>query len=287
MVRVTVPGASMSDLMERDRIAGEAWNGSCPGCGGVGDVADARGFRRCQGCGTLWVPSRRDYEYDDAYPAFRGHHDEAIAACKIRTFDRWLRHLNVPLAGRNVLEVGFGGGATLAWMHGLGANVSGVEPVVSNRAVAIRSGVPETNVKASLTDFEDGDFDLIVYQDSFEHETEPSTHLATLNRLTATGARALLVLPIADCLSRRVLGSWWPHDIKDHWVFYSTAGLIRLWQNHGWRLASTFHPGKYISGLTIARHLELKTRVPLPAAPLRSTAIWLNFGERGLIFEKC
>ena len=119
------------------------------------------------------------------------------------------------------------------------------------------------------------------------NETEPAAHLATLNRLTEPGARALLVMPVADCLSRRLLGGWWPHDIKDHWVFYSTAGLTRLWRAHGWRLASTFHPSKYISGLTIARHLQHKTGVPLPAAPLRSTAVWLNFGERGLIFEKC
>ena len=82
------------------------------------------------------------------------------------------------------------------------------------------------------------------------------------------------------------MGRWWPHDIRDHWVFYSTLGLTRLWDHHGWSLESTFHPSKYISGLTIARHVELKTRVPLPAAPLRSTAIWLNFGERGLIVQK-
>lgn len=277
----------MSDLMERDRIAGETWSGSCPGCGGQGDAMDRRGFRRCQECGTVWVSARRDYAYDDAYPAFRGHHDDAIAACKIRTFERWCRHLDTPLAGQLVLEVGFGGGSTLTWMRDQGARVSGVEPVEANRASAVRAGIPERNIRPGLADFHSARFDLVFYLDSFEHETEPAAHLATLNRLTEPGARALLVMPVADCLSRRLLGGWWPHDIKDHWVFYSTAGLTRLWRAHGWRLASTFHPSKYISGLTIARHLQHKTGVPLPAAPLRSTAVWLNFGERGLIFEKC
>jgi SAM-dependent methyltransferase len=172
-------------------------------------------------------------------------------------------------------------------MHGQGAQVSGVEPVEANRRSAIRSGVPEANVKANLADFGENSFDLVVYQDSFEHEIEPAIHLATLNRLVAPGARALLVLPIADCLSRRFMGSWWPHDVKEHWVFYSTEGLTRLWQCHGWRLASTFHPRKYISFLTIAGHIQHKTGIRLPSRALPTSGIWLNFGERGLIFEKC
>jgi hypothetical protein len=280
-------GTAISDLIERGQTTGPAWDGSCPGCGGLADAASPRGFRRCSGCRTLWAPSRRDYEYSDVYPEFRGHHDNAIAACKIRTFEHWCRHLEAPLAGSEVLEVGFGGGSTLRWMRDRGAKVWGVEPVEANRATAVRSGVPEKNIKARLADLPSGEFDLIFYLDSFEHETEPAAHLITLNRLTKRGSRALLVLPIADCLSRRVMGGWWPHDIQDHWVFYSTTGLTRLWHDHGWRLTSSFHPSKYISGLTIARHLEMKTRFPLPAAPFRSIAIWLNFGERGMIFEKC
>jgi SAM-dependent methyltransferase len=272
--------------MERDPITAQAWNGSCPGCCEVREGEDASGFRSCRNCGTLWVPSRRDFHYDDSYPAFRGQHEDIVAACKIRTFERWLHHLDTTLAGRNVLEVGFGGGSTLAWMRSQGARVFGVEPVEANRRSAIRSGVPEASVKASLADLEGNSFDLVVYQDSFEHETEPAIHLATLNRLIVPGARALLVLPIADCLSRRLMGSWWPHDMEDHWVFYSAEGLTRLWQSHGWRLLSTFHPGKYISGLTIAAHFQHMTGIQLPPRLVPGAGIWLNFGERGLIFEK-
>ena len=276
----------MSDLMERPTATGDAWVGCCPGCRSTRHETIGRGFQKCQSCGSLWVPARRDYEYDDAYPAFRGHHDDTVAACKIKTLEHWCGHLGTPLSGRNVLEVGFGGGSTLTWMRNQGAQVSGVEPVEANRKTAIRSGVSSENVKASLTDFVDSRFDLVLYLDSFEHETEPDAHLKTLNRLTRPGSLALLVLPVADCISRRLLGRWWPHDIKDHWVFYSTDGLVRLWNSHDWRLRSTFHPAKYISGLTIARHLQLKTRIPLPAESLRSTAMWLNFGEIGVIFER-
>ena len=176
-----VSGDALADLMERDPITAQAWNGSCPGCCEVREGVNARGFHSCRNCGTLWVPSRRDFHYDDSYPAFRGQHEDRVAACKIRTFGRWLHHLGTTLAGRNVLEIGFGGGSTLAWMRSLGAHVAGVEPVEANRQSAIRSGVPEANVKARLADFEGNSFDLVVYQDLFEHETEPAIHLATLN----------------------------------------------------------------------------------------------------------
>lgn len=276
----------MSDLMERTRIATVAWDGGCPGCESLAAEIGARGFLHCLECGTAWVPERRDYEYDNSYPADRAHDDGFVAGCKLRTFEYWSQQLDAPFIGQRVLEVGFGGGLTLAWMRSQGAEVHGVEPVGANRAAAIRAGIPRSNIKASLADFEGHQFDLALYLNSFNHEVEPAAHLATLNRLTRPGSRALLVLPVADSRSRRVLGPLWPHDIKDHWVFYSMDGLKRLWEHHGWKLVSKFHPSKCISASTIVRHWKLKTGIPLPGAP-DHPAIWMNFGERGVIFEKC
>ena len=270
--------------MEQDRGFVHAWNGACPGCAAEG--TQAQKFRRCPSCGTHWAPARRQYEYDDHYPESRAHGDAAIAACKVTTLADWCLHLGTSLAGRRVLEIGFGGGATLAWMQAQGAKVHGVEPVEANRTAARKSGIPADRLAARIEDAKGGPFDLTFHLDSFEHEIEPDAHLTALNRLTRPGTRALVVLPVADCLSRRLMGRFWPHDIADHWVFYSTLGLTRLWDRHGWNLATTFHPRKYISGLTIARHLQHKTGLPVPAAALRSTAVWLNFGERGLIFER-
>ena len=276
----------MSDLMEHDQATQQARDDLCPACRAPGQHRDTRGFRSCEACGTLWAPSRRDYEYDDTYPASRGHDNETVAACKVKTFASWCGHLGFDLAGRSVLEVGFGGGGTLAWMRAGGAHVSGVEPVEANRAAAIEAGVPAANIRASIAEFTRETFDFAFWLDSFEHETEPDAHLTTLNHLTKPGARAMLVLPVADSVSRRVMGRWWPHDIKDHWVFYSTKGLTRLWEAHGWRALSTFRPNKYISAKTIARHVEIKTGLPLARLAPRDLAIWLNFGERGLVFEK-
>ena len=193
--------------MERNPITAQAWNGSAPGAvscarGRMQEVFVAAGTAAPCGC-------RLDATFTTMTVIQRSadNTEEIVTACKTRTFERWLHHLDTTLAGRNVLEVGFGGGSTLAWMRSQGARVAGVEPVEANRQSAIRSGVPDASVKTSLEDLEGNSFDLVVYQDLFEHETEPAIHLATLNRLIVPGARALLVLPIADCLSRRLTGS--------------------------------------------------------------------------------
>ena len=87
----------------------------------------------------------------------------------------------------------------------------------------------------------------MVYQDSFEHVLDAESHLRALDTLTEPGTRALLVLPVADSVSRHVLRRFWPHDVEDHWIFYSTDGLTRLWQRFGWRPVARFYPWKFIS----------------------------------------
>src|SRR6185312_16280801 len=254
---------------------------NCPACGSADAVVHRRIYRHCTACATIWVPARRHFDYDDHYPAQRGHHDPTIAHCKQVTLQSWLQQLGDPLAGTRVLEVGFGGGATLTWMQQQGATVFGQEPVAANRAAAIKGGIPAVQVKADLRDFTGQIFDLVLYLDAFEHVLDPEAHLYRFGTLCRPGSRAMLVLPVADSYSRRIMQSWWPHDIEDHWVFYSTRGLTGLWRDFGWRLASTFSPRKYLSALTIARHLEMKTRLRLPVGALKNAGVWLNFGERG------
>lgn len=258
----------------------------CPACGSMAPTAEHAERQSCHVCGTIWVPQRRNFAYDDAYPAARGHHEAMVARCKQMTLQSWLHRTDMSLHGQRVLEVGFGGGATLQWAQAQGALAFGQEPVAANRAAAIAAGIPSDRVKQELADFKGHQFDLLLYLDSFEHVLDPVTHLAALNTLARPGTRALLVLPVADSLSRRLLGRLWPHDVADHWVFYSTSGLTQLWQRFGWRHSSSFYPWKYLSLQTITRHAQMKTGVTLPIGKLARRGVWLNFGERGFIFEK-
>ena len=242
--------------------------------------------RTCTACGTVWTPDRLAFEYDDTYPEQRSHADAAVARCKQVTLAHWIRRTRIPLQGRQVLEIGFGAGSTLHWLQQQGAEVAGQEPVEANRRSAAQGGIDPRDLAPALEDFAGRTFDLALYLDAFEHLPDPAAHLETLRALTAPGSQALLVLPVADSLTRRLMGRTWPHDIADHWVFYSTQGLAELWGRHGWRLVQRFYPWKYLSALTIARHIEHKTGLRLPATALAHTGAWLNFGERGLVFER-
>ena len=257
----------------------------CPACGDTART-DRTERHRCLACGTVWLPLRRGYSYDDAYPAERGHFDQAIGHCKQVTLQSWLRRTAGPVAGKRVLEVGFGGGATLDLLHRQGALVWGQEPVTANRRAAVASGIDADHIAADLGAFAGTQFNLLLYLDSFEHLLEPELHLRSVDAITIAGSQALVVLPVADSLSRRLMGQAWPHDIPDHWVFYSTRGLTCLWGCFGWRCTASFYPWKFVSVQTLARHFWMKTGLRVPLTALPASGVWLNFGERGFVFEK-
>jgi hypothetical protein len=257
----------------------------CPACRSI-DKDNHSKYHQCTICATVSVPARRSYNYDNDYPADRGHFDPAVGRCKQITLASWIRRAGVSLKGLKVLEIGFGGAATLSWMAQQDAIVHGQEVVKSNRDEAVRLGIPPARVKDTLDDFCGESFDLILYLDVFEHILEPAAHLDQIGKLTHKGSRALVVLPVAESMSRLMLRSLWPHDLPDHWVFYSSAGLAKLWERFGWRRENVFYPWKFISVVTAARHVAIKTRISIPTLGLGNVGFWLNFGERAFVFER-
>ncbi len=176
---------------------------ACPAC----NAASGATLRRtCAACGTIWTPARLDFEYDDTYPEQRSHTDAAVARCKQVTLAHWIRRTGTPLRGRRVLEVGFGAGSTLHWLQAQGAQVAGQEPVEANRRSAAQGGIDPADLAPTLEDLAGRTFDLALYLDAFEHLPDPGAHLETLGALTAVGSRAILVLPVADSLTRRLMG---------------------------------------------------------------------------------
>ena len=258
----------------------------CPACMSERTTQGARASVRCMVCGTVWVPSRRNYVYDDSYPQDRAHGEGEVARAKQVTLRAWLGKLSASVAGKAVLEVGFGAGSTLGLVDSLGGIAHGVEPVAANRAAAVRTGIAADRIKSDLPGFAGHRFDALLYLDSFEHLIDPSDHLDQLAGMTSAGAEALLVLPISGTVSQALLGKLWPHDIQDHWVFYSGTGLTGLWARHGWDCTRQFYPWKYVSARTIALHWEIKTGLKASYLSNRSFGIWLNFGEGGFVFRR-
>src|SRR4051812_39754122 len=108
----------------------------------------ARGYRlECGVCRSYWdVDSLRgNVEYDERYPAERGHFDPRVGALKVRTLAHWLATTHVDLANKVVCEVGFGGGACLPFLAERAAHVIGLE--VNQSAI---DRVRDTGVPAEL-----------------------------------------------------------------------------------------------------------------------------------------
>jgi SAM-dependent methyltransferase len=227
--------------------------------------------------------------YGDDYPAARGHHDPAVGRCKVRTLERWLAAVGISPAGLTVCEIGFGGAACLAALQAQGATVFGLEPVAANRAHAQSLGVPRSQIfDADPLPVLPRKPDLWLFQDSFEHVPDPNVLLCWLARESAPRARALLVAPDAESLSRKLMGPLWLHDVPDHRVHYSRSGIAAIFARGGFRVAAEFRPVKLVSLAMVWSHLRLLARAPAPARvdAREGPCVWFNLGEMGLLLER-
>ena len=245
---------------------------------------------RCPVCGTL---VRNDpvfaSVYGDDYPAARGHHDPAIGRCKMRTLDRWLAQLHIKIAGRVVCEIGFGGGACLTAMQAAGATVFGLEPVPANRKHAERLGIPG----AHLFDVDPLPHlpckpELWLLQDSFEHIPDPNAVACWMANQSSPKAQVLLVAPDIKSISRRLMGPLWLHEVPDHDVHYSRAGVTAIFSRAGFRVVRSFRPVKLVSFAMVWNHLRLLSRAPVAARASKRDGIrvWFNIGEMGLVLQR-
>jgi hypothetical protein len=228
--------------------------------------------------------------YGGDYPAARGHHDPEVGRCKVQTLERWLERLGLNVAGQTVCEIGFGGAACLAALQERGATVLGLEPVAANRVHAEELGIP----RAHLFDSEPlprlpRKPTLWLLQDSFEHIPDPNSLVRWMAaESAATGARALVVAPDAGSPSRALMGRFWIHNVPDHQVHYSRAGVASIFSRAGFRVLQAFYPLKRVSLAMVWRHLRLLAGAPTPvrSSDRASPSIWFNIGEMGLLLER-
>jgi len=108
---------------------------------------------------------------------------------------------DVAISGADVLEIGFGSGAFLAWARDRGARVAGVDIIPALQDAARRAGVellPSDLAEAARQN--EGRFDTIVALDVFEHFSREEL-LAALDaaaRLLREGGSLMLRFPNAQ-----------------------------------------------------------------------------------------
>lgn len=150
-------------------------------------------------------------------------------------------------AGR-VLEVGCGGGATLAWLKASGRAgwVVGIELFADAAAVARTrlDELHEGDVDQHIDRLAPGSFDLILCLDVLEHLVDPWSTLKRLQSLLRPGGQLIASLPNVrhhSVILPLLLSGKWRYETagimdRTHLRFFSRATAIDLLQQAGLQL---------------------------------------------------
>lgn len=122
-----------------------------------------------------------------------------------------------------ILEIGCSGGPLIRALNSLGyKNVYGID--ISQDAVDLckRKGIRNINLMdGSRTDFDDGQFEVIIASDVLEHIKDEQNALSEWNRILKPTGLLIVFVPAFESL-------WSKHDeANQHYRRYSKSGLLR------------------------------------------------------------
>jgi 2-polyprenyl-3-methyl-5-hydroxy-6-metoxy-1,4-benzoquinol methylase len=126
----------------------------------------------------------------------------------------------------NILDVGCGAGRKVLDLHRMGfTNISGVDPYI-HADMEYENGVKIR--KMAISEVE-GEFDLVILHDSFEHMPEPLMVLREAHRILKANGTVLLRTPVADCFAWREYGvDWVQLDAPRHLFIHSRRSMKHL-----------------------------------------------------------
>ena len=105
-----------------------------------------------------------------------------------------------PIAGRRLVDIGCGSGATATALAGHGARVTGFDPGAAAIAAA-RASAPDCAFAAASAErlpFADGSFDGAVILNALHHVPDPRFALAEAARVVVPEGRIVVVEPLAE-----------------------------------------------------------------------------------------
>jgi SAM-dependent methyltransferase len=156
---------------------------------------------------------------------------ELVARGVIRRRRHWTHMLYLAGArrGDRILDVGSGSGNFVAMLHLRGyRTATGVDPFAEPGQFTRR---------ATISDVE-GEFDLILFNDSLEHVPKPSDDLTCASNLLADEGRIVVRVPLADSYAWRVYRTdWLALDPPRHLTVPTRRGVRIMAEHAGLRIA--------------------------------------------------
>lgn len=214
----------------------------CEVCGGLVRESFVRwghSFGTCVDCGLIRIhpqPTDQILEAiygDHYYRAWGMHRDpEAARGVKASTFRRHLQVLDDLPRGSRVLDCGAALGFLMEVATEMGFEAYGVDrsPLAASSAEwfgpgRFYFGSFET---ATFPALGERPFDALFMFDFLEHVRDPREVLLKAAALLRPGGRLLLTTPDAQSISRRLLGSAWPHVKLEHLFCFNRTNIVRL-----------------------------------------------------------
>lgn len=148
--------------------------------------------------------------------------------------DGSVMHIPAPPQGGRLLDVGCGGGGTMARLADLGWQVEGldVDPVAVEGARSLGLDV-QTGTLESLS-YPSDHFDAVCMGHVIEHVTDPAGVLRECYRILKPGGILSLATPNADSWGHRRFGfGWFALEPPRHLYLFTTASLKRLVSDAG------------------------------------------------------
>ncbi len=162
-------------------------------------------------------------------------HFGPLSARKKVVFDRHLDNIGAPQEGADRLcDVGCADGQFLDLARDRGWQCAGIE--LNPPAAARAAGRGFDIIEGDFTQIEDlswSAFDIVTCWDCLEHSPEPRAFADRLVRLTKPGGMLLVTTLNLGCLAFRVFGTRWSMVHPDHFTYWSSQSLERLFTDLG------------------------------------------------------
>jgi SAM-dependent methyltransferase len=261
----------------------------CIACGGQhsapGPAKGAWIYRRCHGCGLLWLEPLPSLEQIADHYRHAGSYQVAIryGPQNRRVYEQLADWAGVT-RGERVLDVGCSTGELLGVLAERGADVHGIELQAEAAAIANERLGDGRVVCANVdsTDLELGSFDAVTMMAVLEHVRDPRSLLERVRAWLLPDGRLSLQTPNASSVLARLLGRAWPALAPvEHLHLFTEDALRRLLEREGFAEIRTSAHVKWLPATYV--HAQLASyggpRWQVAFAPVARL-----FGDRALPF---
>jgi SAM-dependent methyltransferase len=189
-----------------------------------------------------------------------------------------------------LLDVGCGGGEVLWLMKEFGyERVMGVDPYLE-KDVTYGNGLTIKKCEVAAVT---GQWDVIMFNHSFEHVHNPRETLEQVNTILAEQGTCIIRIPVADSYAwKRYKENWSDLDAPRHFFLHTKSSMACLAERTGFRIERIcydsvgfqFHGSEaYKKGIPLRDSIQYYSRYVMVARRLlfSAWALWLNRIHRG------